>query len=229
VLAPALAVADAPDHAVELDQADDLGLADQPKGGVAHCLVGDEVEEVPLRDEGEVGEARRQTAEVDADRHAVGGLHRRARHPGVRQPQEAVGPADLVQDLERRWVDGVAAEVAQEVGVLLKHHHLDAGPGQQQPEHGPGRPAARDAAARLAGPPFRLRRRLRRGQDHRVTSLRATTPELSLSWRAAPLSRRRSSPFEPPPGGRWDRAARTGRRSMDAWASFAPVQRFRTR
>ena len=41
---------------------------------------------------------------------------------------------------------GVAAEVAQEVGVLLQHRHLDAGPGQQQAEDHPGGAAADDEA-----------------------------------------------------------------------------------
>jgi hypothetical protein len=36
--------------------------------------------------------------------------------------------------------------------VLFEHQHLDPGPGQQQPEHGPGRPAAGDAAGDLARP-----------------------------------------------------------------------------
>ena len=41
---------------------------------------------------------------------------------------------------------GVAAEVAQEVLVLFQHHHGHAGTRQQEAEHHPGRPAARNAA-----------------------------------------------------------------------------------
>ena len=37
-------------------------------------------------------------------------------------------------------MDGVAAEVAQEVGVLLQHDHIDAGTGEQEAEHHPGGP-----------------------------------------------------------------------------------------
>src|SRR5215468_2912221 len=43
-------------------------------------------------------------------------------------------------------MNGVAAEVAQEVGMLLQHRHLDAGTRQQKPKHHPGRSAAGDAA-----------------------------------------------------------------------------------
>ena len=49
-------------------------------------------------------------------------------------------------------MDRVAAEVAQEVGVLLEHHDVDAGARQQQAEHHAGRPAADDAAARVGDP-----------------------------------------------------------------------------
>src|SRR5207245_9292271 len=51
-------------------------------------------------------------------------------------------------DLERGRVDRVAAKVAQEVGVLLEHEDLDAGPGEEEPEHNPGRPSTGDAAGR---------------------------------------------------------------------------------
>ena len=46
-------------------------------------------------------------------------------------------------------MDRVAAEVAQEVGVLLQHDDVDAGAREQEAEHHAGRPAAGDAALRL--------------------------------------------------------------------------------
>src|SRR5262244_4645861 len=45
-------------------------------------------------------------------------------------------------------MDGVAAEVAQEVGVLLEHHDRDAGARQQETEHHAGGSTAGDAASR---------------------------------------------------------------------------------
>ena len=43
-------------------------------------------------------------------------------------------------------MDGVAAEVAQEVGVLLEDDNPNAGTGEQQAQHHARRPAAGDAA-----------------------------------------------------------------------------------
>ncbi|MNU07013.1 hypothetical protein D3C72_2524180 [compost metagenome] len=43
-------------------------------------------------------------------------------------------------------MDGVAAEIAQEVGVLFQDGDADAGARQQEPEHHPGGTAAGDDA-----------------------------------------------------------------------------------
>src|SRR5215470_9584839 len=43
-------------------------------------------------------------------------------------------------------MNGVAAEVAQKIRMLLQDHHVDAGTRQQKPKHHPGRSAAGDAA-----------------------------------------------------------------------------------
>ena len=72
-------------------------------------------------------------------------------HLLMRQLQEVVEQAELVHHLERRGMDGVAAEVAQEIGVLLEHHDVDAGARQQKAEHHAGRPAAGDGASSHSG------------------------------------------------------------------------------
>ncbi len=69
-----------------------------------------------------------------------------ARHFLVRQLQEFIEQAKLVHDVQRRGMDGVAAEVAQEVGVLLQHDGPDAGARQQEAQHHAGRAATHDAA-----------------------------------------------------------------------------------
>ena len=69
-----------------------------------------------------------------------------ARPPGAAAGRKRVEQPELVHHLQRRRVDRVAAEVAQEVGVLLEHDDLDAGAREQQAEHHAGRPAAGDAA-----------------------------------------------------------------------------------
>jgi hypothetical protein len=43
-------------------------------------------------------------------------------------------------------MNGVAAEVAQKVGVLLQDDNIDAGTGQEKAKHHARRPAAGDAA-----------------------------------------------------------------------------------
>ncbi len=67
------------------------------------------------------------------------------------QLEERLEQAELVHDLERRGVDGVAAEVAEEILVLLQHHDVDTGAGQQKSEHHAGGSASGNAAARGDG------------------------------------------------------------------------------
>ena len=42
-------------------------------------------------------------------------------------------------------MNGVAAEIAQEVGMFLQHHHIDARTREQKAEHETARPAANNA------------------------------------------------------------------------------------
>ncbi len=65
----------------------------------------------------------------------------------MRQLEEFVEQAEFVHQFKRRGMNGVAAEIAKEIGVLLQHHHLDAGARQQEAEHHAGRSAAGDAAS----------------------------------------------------------------------------------
>jgi len=135
-----------------LEHGERLGLHAQLEAGQPAGLADDEVEEVPLGHEGDVPVAAGQPAEVGQGEVAgVGGdLH--DRRLAVGQAEQLPGQPELVEQPQGRGMQRVAAEVAQEVGVLLEHQHLDPGPGQQQPEHGPGRPAPGDAAADLARP-----------------------------------------------------------------------------
>src|SRR5262245_12725881 len=47
--------------------------------------------------------------------------------------------------LQRRGMDGVAAKVAKEVGVLLQHSNIHAGPSKQEAQH-PARGSSADNA-----------------------------------------------------------------------------------
>ena len=71
----------------------------------------------------------------------------------MRQFQKIIEQAELVHQFESRWMNGVAAKVAQKIGVLLQHDDIDTGARQQKAQHHPGRATAGDAAL---------------GGDHRV-------------------------------------------------------------
>jgi hypothetical protein len=53
----------------------------------------------------------------------------------VRQLQEVVEEAELTHDIQGGWMNGVAAKVAQEVGVLLEHDDVDTRTREQEAEH----------------------------------------------------------------------------------------------
>ena len=68
-------------------------------------------------------------------------------NPLMRQLQESVDQPEFVHHLQCRGMHGVAAEITEEIGVLLQHHDLDAGAAKQIAEHHAGRAAADDATA----------------------------------------------------------------------------------
>ena len=138
-----------PDHPAALpQQAGDLGVAPQGERRLGLRGVGEQVEQVPLRHQRDVPVPPGQPAEV-ADPDATGvELHGRPVEAALRQRCEARAEAELVEQGQRGGVHGVAAEVAQEVGVLLQHRDRDAGPRQQQAEHHAGGSTTDDEAGR---------------------------------------------------------------------------------
>src|SRR5215831_18323737 len=61
--------------------------------------------------------------------------------------KESVGESDVVENLERRRMDRVAAKVSKKVRVLFQHDDRDAGSREQEAQHRASRPAAGDTAA----------------------------------------------------------------------------------
>jgi hypothetical protein len=102
---------------------------------------------MPLRHEGDEFAARRQMREISDDDALIADLPGDLAQLVMGPRQEGLEQPQLRHHLERRGVDGVAAEIAQEIGVLLQHDGVDAGARQQRPQHHPRRPAADDAAA----------------------------------------------------------------------------------
>ena len=114
---------------------------------VTPAVLGEEVEELPLRHEGDEAAVGRQVREV-GDRHGLAG-DVAGQTPGllVRPLEEFVEKAEFGEEFEGRGVDGVAAEVAEEVAVLFEDDHFDAGAGEEEAGHHAGRPAAGHDAA----------------------------------------------------------------------------------
>jgi hypothetical protein len=75
---------------------------------------------------------------------AAGDPQLRAVDTIVRALEEALQHFQLIEDFHRRGMDSVAAEIAEEIGVLFEHLHPAAGSCEQQPGHHPRRSAAAD-------------------------------------------------------------------------------------
>nr|WP_029921535.1 hypothetical protein [Nevskia soli] len=88
---------------------------------------------------------------VDDIEQGVADLHAELPRFLVRELEESFQQAQLVHQFQGGRVDGVAAEIAQEVLVFLQHQYRYAGPGQQKAQHQAGGTAAAGAAADFDG------------------------------------------------------------------------------
>ena len=138
--------AQADDAAALLDQIRRLGPHAQVEARIALAVRGEEIEEIPLRHQRDEFAVRRQMGKVGERDGGFADLAAEPLDARMRQLEELVEQAELVHQFQRRGMDGVAAEIAQEIGVLFQHRDGDAGARQQEAEHHPGRSAAGDAA-----------------------------------------------------------------------------------
>jgi hypothetical protein len=131
------------------DQFGCLGAHPQREGRFLARGLREQVQQVPLGHQRDVRMPHAQPAEVRDD-DAVAGADREEDflHPAVRQRGEPLSETQLVEQFQRRGVDGVAAEVAQEVRMLLQHRDLSARSGEQEPQHHAGGSATDDHAGR---------------------------------------------------------------------------------
>jgi hypothetical protein len=113
--------------------------------------IGEKIEKVPLRHQGDEAAMDGEMREIGEDQALVADLARQFAHLLMRAFQEIIENAEFVHDLERGRMDGVAAEIAQKIDVLLQHHDVYAGAGQEKPEHDAGGAAAGDRATRGDG------------------------------------------------------------------------------
>ena len=128
------------------DQLAERGRGQQPEAGKGGALVGEKVKEIPLRHKGDKAAAHRQAREI-GHRHLFP-AHFRLQLFGalVRQRQQLIQQAQMVHHLQRGGMNGVAAKIAQKVGVFFNDDHLQARARQQVAGHQARRAAADDAA-----------------------------------------------------------------------------------
>ena len=115
------------------------------------ALRGKEIEEVPLRHQRDELRLGRQMRKIGDRQWCVAKLSGELEDLLVRKLQKLIEPAKFVHHLQCRGMNSVAAEVAKEVGMLLEHRHVDALPGEQQPQHDAGRTTTGDRHRRRLG------------------------------------------------------------------------------
>ena len=92
-----------------------------------------------------------QTPEVDQRQRPAVDEQGALLDPALRQLCEPVPQPEVVKQSQRAGMHRVAAEVTQEVGVLLQQGDFDTGPGQQQAQYHARGTAAGDHACRRLG------------------------------------------------------------------------------
>jgi hypothetical protein len=108
---------------------------------------GNEIEEIPLGHEadefavrGEMGEIGDGYGEIVNDRADRGDFL-------MGDAQKFLEQAELVHEFEGGGMDGVAAEIAEKVGVFFEDGDFDSGAGEKKTKNHAGGAAANDAAA----------------------------------------------------------------------------------
>ena len=149
-------------------------------------MLGEEIEKIPLRHQRDVFAVRRQMRQIEHPQPLIADLHGKPLDLLMRQLEEFIEQPELVHEFERGRMNGVAAEIAEEIGVLLQHDDIHPGARQEKAEHHSGRSAPGDAAfggdrgVRHHGPLLRRRRR------HRVSAPRpAVAPSAPAPRRAS--------------------------------------------
>src|SRR3984957_16881199 len=126
-----------------------LGVHFEPEPRQPPSAFREKVQEIPLRHDCDVLAAPGHVTEVGSAHESRPDHTVELTQLRMRELQEVVEEAELVEYLQRRRMHRIAAKVAVEIGVSLDDEHLDAGAGQEVAEHEPGRPAADNAAVRL--------------------------------------------------------------------------------
>ncbi len=136
--------------AVAVDnQISDFSLHAQIKFGIAFGVVGHEIQEIPLRHQGDKFAVRGEMSEISDCRLHVANLHANITKLVVRKLQELVEKSKVMQRFERGGMDRVTAKIAQKIRVFFENQHFDASSRQQISQHHSRRAAAGDAATHV--------------------------------------------------------------------------------
>jgi len=127
-------------------EADGIVLHEEMEAGELGGLCGEEVEEVPLRHDGDELAMRGDAVELRDGEGLASDDHGEGGYLLMALDEKLVEKAELVHQLEGGGMDGVAAEVAEEVGVFLEDGDVDAGAREEEAEHHAGGASADDAA-----------------------------------------------------------------------------------
>jgi hypothetical protein len=133
------------------DETGDFRFHEQVELRIASGLFGDEIEEVPLGHEADEFTVDGQVRKVgDGDGEIVDDGADFAELL-VRDAEEIVEEAEFVDELKSGGVDGVAAEVAEEVGVFFEDEDFDTGASEEEGEDHAGGAASGDEAGGWGG------------------------------------------------------------------------------
>ena len=134
------------DAAALLGQAGRRRLHQQREMRIVLVLLHQEIQEIPLRHDDKSVDRLGQHREIGDGEDVVANLAGQRGDRPVRQGEEFFEQAEFVHQAERRGMDRVATEIAQEIRMFLQHDHVDPAAGEKRAEHHAGRaPADHDA------------------------------------------------------------------------------------
>jgi len=109
------------------DQIDHLVLHMEAKRREAFGFSGEKVQKIPLRHESDKFAVRRQTREIRHRSEVTIEDSAQLGHFLMRQLQKLIEQSELVHEIERPRMNGIATKIAIEIGMPFQHHHIDAG------------------------------------------------------------------------------------------------------
>src|SRR5687767_16035212 len=114
-------------------------------------MGGEEIQEIPLGHESDELAARGEMGEVSEGDDAVAKMGFDLSDFLVRLAEKLGEQTELVHELEGRRMDGVAAEIAEEIAMFFEHEHVESGAREEETEHHSGGAGADDATAGAIG------------------------------------------------------------------------------